>query len=1194
VDGGLEMTQGDHQRKSDVLRIFLLGEFRVELGIRTVDDAAWHLRKARSLIKILALTPEHRLHRESLMELLWPGVSPVSALGSLNQVLYAARQALLGLYDSDLKPNEVIRHHNQMVSLSPSGPLWIDAEVFESRAREAILTGDERVFDEAVALYGGDLLPEDRYEDWAGEHRERLNALFVSLLHEFAIRFGSWGDLPRSIDALQRSLLADPEREDTHAELMRYYALSGHKQQAIQQFEQLTTMLRRKYDVEPGQNTVVLYHDIIEGRISAPRPIAPVVEDHSSSIFGRDSEMSALSDAVRAGLAGQGRVLLLAGDAGIGKTTLAERVSDPLKRAGEALVYWGRCSRNEGVPAYWPWVQIFREYLEDHTDEVIERDLGRHALALQQIVPGVGEGLSHASGESASHNSRFLLFDAVSNVLKRIAERRPLLLVLDDLHWADRSSLLLLEHVSQDFRSSPVVVLGTYRDVDLDRNHPLHHTIGQLARHPHSRPVLLSGLQREDAVRLIAVASGVEPPDDLVSAIYELTEGNPFFMNEIIHLLIQQGDLEKDPDWSVPELAVPLGIREVMHQRLERLSNDARTLLSIGSVIGREFGVHVLHLVSSVSQDRLVGVLEEAVDARILVEKPNEPGHYRFSHALIRETIYDDIGTARRTQLHGLIGEALERVYSGNIDAHLSELAHHFYRATPRSDNAKTVNYLSRAGDVCMRQVGFDEASIVFGRALNVLDLAAPVDYPRRCRLLLSLADAQRGAGDSARSRETSLQAATLAQRLGLSEELAHAAATVAWASMEIRPYDAQVVRLLEDALDALGPDDSIHRVQVLGALVRALDYSGDVERRTRLGEEAVAVARRLNDPETLVHALEGRMKSAIRPENLDQTVADAEEIIRVAALVGNSYMMILGHWWRIDGLLGKGDMAAVDQSIAIGTRLAYERGEPRRVWEALCYQTMRALLSGRYEEAERLATEAVQVGQRPAPRPSWSTYIEHMFIIRCEQGRLDDLESDLRELVANYGNYPYYHAMLAVLLVDIGRRDEALEVFERLSARNFQDVPRDLLWLVTIALLSELAFHFDDAPRAEVLYEMLKHFPDRAVVPDAIEFCLGSSSHYIGLLAQTIGLQDEACHAFESAIAMNADMGARPYLAHSCYVFGRWHLQPGRSEDAEQALALVNQALEIANAHQMSRLARQCVQLRGAIQQGDGHVGCT
>ncbi len=1190
------MPSEEPNGRSETLRIYLLGEFRVELGSRTVAESSWRLRKARSLVKILALTSERRLHREQMIELLWPGADGAAGLRGLNQALHAARRALLSVYGSSMDTNDVIRHHRQVLSLLPLGPLWIDAEAFESKALEASRTGDGRLFDEAVDLYRDDLLTEDRYEDWVADRRIALNGVYLSLLHEFANRFEARGELPRAMDALRKIIAADPANEDAHAALMKLYALTGRRQYAIHQYHLLREILMREFQLDPDPSTVELHQYIVEGRFSVTdaavaleEPGVPPERDpeNDPGFFGRDADLDVLKNAVEDGLAGHGRVVMLSGEPGIGKTTLAETMTRLVTGGRRTSVYWGRCYQDEGAPAYWPWVQIIRSYLAGHTNHEIRERLGRHAADIAQIVPEVRERLCDVTempGISGS-GARFRLFDAVSNVLKRIAAREPLLLVLDDLHWADRSSLLLLDFLVRDLRTASIVILATYRESDVDRFHPLNQALSQIVRQSGNRRIQLEGLSREDVGRFIAALAGLEPPDELVTAVYGLTEGNPFFVGEVVQLLIHEGQLSAPVAGHAWPLAIPASVREVIHQRLDRLSDEANALLAVGAVIGRDFGMNVLHLATGISQAGLLDILEEAVRARIVTETPDEPGRYRFSHALIRETIYGELGSARRTQLHGDIAEALETIFEDNLEPHLAELAHHYFRSAPRKDIIKAVDYSTRAGKWAMAQSGFDEAAGHYERALHALDLTTPVDYPRRCNLLLALGEAQRSAGDSAKSRETCLQAAMLARRLHLPQELAQAAATVAWASMEIRPWDQQVVRLLEEALLSLGPADGLYRVQVLGALVRALDYSGDVERRAALGNEAVAIARGLNDPVTLVHALESRLKSAIRPDVLDETIADAEEIIRQAEIVGDSYMTILGHWWRIDGLLGKGDMAAVDKSIAIGSQLSRERGEPRRIWEALCYQTMRALLTGRYEEAERLATEALEVGRRPAPRPSWSTYVEHMFIIRREQGRLAELDTDLRERVGVYRDYPFFHALLVVLLADTGRLDAARVEFDRLAAHDFTDVPRDVMWLVTIALLAEMANKLDDTPRARTLYDLLRPYPERAIMPDPIEFCLGSSSHFIGLLATTLDLHEEARHAFESAIAMNARMGAHPYVAHSSYEYARLCLRSDDLQSHDRALGLVSTALDIAHDLRMSRLARRSITLRAEIQ---------
>lgn len=1159
-----------------------MGEFRIVAGNRTVRDESWRLRHARTLVKILALTPDRRMHREQIMELLWPGVNGYSAIGRLNQVLHAARRALLQVVGNNPGPQDIIQHQNQLLELLPEYPVRIDVQEFSEAATLALRNQDHDQVESAIGLFSGILLPEDRYEEWSLAPRRELNQLYISLLQTSATLLEQRGDRAGAIDALTRSLTIEPANEESHVRLMRLYATAGRRQWALQQFERLLESSPKADAADLSSATIELHRAILEDRFEAlppePRAVSSGLEDMQRHHYGRDAEISTLARSVEEGLAGHGRILTISGDAGIGKTTLAELVSTPWRTNNQALVYWGRCHSDDGVPAFWPWSQVLRSYVADHDNATVAHSLGRGAALVAQIVPEIEERVALQPGNQRSTVSRFELFEAVSSSLRRIASHRPLLLVLDDLHWADRSSLLLLEYLAGEIRSSRIVVLATYRESDIERHHPLHQTISQLSRQPDNRSLTLTGLSVEDAGKIIASTAGVEPSDHLRARIHELTEGNPFFVGEIARLLGQQDDVDTgDP------LAIPAGVREIMRQRLSAVPDEARAVLDVAAVFGREFGVHLLSLVMDVSRDQLVDILDAAVEANLLTERSSEPGMYRFSHALIRETLYDELGTARRTEIHWEIAETLDHLYDANSEPHLSELAYHFYRATPRSDVADTVNYLARAGQRAMAQVGFDEASGYFFRALQVLDLATPVDYPWRCNLLLALAEAQRSAGESLRSRETALQAATLARRLDLSKQLANAATTVAWASMEIRPYDEQVIQLLEDALERIGPDDSISRVQVLSALVRALDYSGEIERRAALGQEAVAVARRIGDPETLVDALESRLKSVVRPDALDTTLADAEEIIALARRTGDGYTAILGHWWRVDAMLGLGNIAEVDRSLEIAVSIAEERNEPRRRWEARSYQTMRAMLAGRFAEAEQLANAALEIGRRAAPRPSRTTWVVQTLLIRLEQGRAAEMESDLRERILTYGDYPYYRALLTLLLLDAGREDEARKVYWGLIANKLDDIPRDLIWLTTMSLLARLAHAFNDIETAGLLYELLRPWPGRGVAPDAIEFCLGSSSHYIGLLAATVGDNEGAAQAFAGAIRMNEQMGALPWLAHSLYACAEWLHNAGGSTDEVVSLAI--RARQIASELGMPRLEQQSARLLLAVQ---------
>src|SRR3972149_2906838 len=390
---------------------------------------------------------------------------------------------------------------------------------------------------------------------------------------------------------------------------------------------------------------------------------------------GRGKGMDELRAGLEDALSGRGRLLMLVGEPGIGKTRTSEEVAT---YAGlrNAQVLWGRCYEGEGAPAYWPWVQVVRPYVHDRDPAALMSEMGPGAADIAQVVSEVRERLPGlpAPPSLEPEQARFRLFDGITTFLKNASKGQPVVLVLDDLHWADKPSLLLLQFLARELRGARLMVLGTYRDVELGRQHPLSQTLGELGREGLSQRILLRGLTQRDVARFIEITSGVKPPEALVEAVYQETEGNPFFVNEIVRLLVADGRLEKPEEvvsWSV---TIPQGVREVAGRPLAHLSEECNRVLTIGSVIGREFGLRLLEKVSEVKGDRLVEALEEAMGARVIAELPRTTDQYWFSHVLIRETLYEELSTTRRVRLHRQIGEALEEL---DAEGNLPPLAYH-------------------------------------------------------------------------------------------------------------------------------------------------------------------------------------------------------------------------------------------------------------------------------------------------------------------------------------------------------------------------------------------------------------------------------------------------------------------------------------------------------------------------------------
>ncbi|MFB3093449.1 MAG: AAA family ATPase, partial [Dehalococcoidia bacterium] len=451
---------------------------------------------------------------------------------------------------------------------------------------------------------------------------------------------------------------------------------------------------------------------------------------------GRQREMGELKACLEDALSGRGRLVTLVGEPGIGKTRTAQELAT---YAGlrSAQVLWGRCYEEQGMPPYWPWVQAIRSYVRERDPEQLRSEMGAGAADIAEIVSDVKDRLPDLRPPpqlESPEQARFRLFDSITSFLKSASQKQPLVLVLDDLHWADQPSLLLLQFVARELSGARLLLVGTYRDMELSRQHPLAETLGELTRERLFQRVLLRGLSQQDVARFIEVAAGVDPPSGLAEAVHTQTEGNPLFVTEVVRLLVQEGELTQESEardsWTV---RIPEGVREVIGRRLNRLSQRCNETLTIASVIGREFELRQLApLVDDMSEDRLLEVLEEALAARVIEELPQAVGRYQFTHALIRETLIQELSATRRTRLHARIAEALEQLYESNVEAHAAELAHHFAEAETILGTERLVQYSLLAGEQALAAYAYEEALSHFQRGLEAKEVPLEGNDPAR------------------------------------------------------------------------------------------------------------------------------------------------------------------------------------------------------------------------------------------------------------------------------------------------------------------------------------------------------------------------------------------------------------------------------------------------------------------------------
>jgi tetratricopeptide (TPR) repeat protein len=574
--------------------------------------------------------------------------------------------------------------------------------------------------------------------------------------------------------------------------------------------------------------------------------------------------------------------------------------------------------------------------------------------------------------------------------------------------------------------------------------------------------------------------------------------------------------------------------------------------------MGREFGLDALARASGLSRDELLEVLDEAMGERVVGDVPGSPGRLRFGHALIRDTLYDELTPARRLQLHKATGEALEAVYSADPEPHLAELAQQFFAAAPAGVADKALEYARRAGDRAVSQLAYEEAVRLFEMAMTLVE-----DPVVRCELLLALGDAQARAGDTPASKEAFREAAELAEGRALTGHLVRAAlgygGRLIW---EVSRDDDYLVPLLERALAALGEADSTQRVRLLARLAGGplRDATAAPEKRRSVAEEALEMARRIGDPSTLAYALSGYTGANHSPDYVPKQAAIATELIQVANEAGDLERAAEGHEHRVLALIELGEMEQARADFAAMAKLAGELRQPTYEWLVAVYRALMALLEGRLAEAEVLIADARALGRRAQGWNAVVTYRLQLFVLRREQGRLGEIEVLLRLSADEYPTYPIWRCALAQMGTELGHVDEAREMLDLLAEDGFAQVPFDEEWLVSMGLLAETAIALGDGERVSVLYSLLLPYGDRVAISYP-EISTGAVARYLGLLAAAEEKWDDAERHFEHALQMNGRIGARSWLAHTESDYARMLLARGGSGDAERARVLAANA---------------------------------
>ena len=1099
--------------------------------------------KQRAVLAMLVLEANRVVSSDRLIDALWDEKPPEQALKTLQVYVSKLRKVVGKEVLQTRAPGYVLRVE----------PDQVDAARFEELQQR----GDPH---DALALWRGPPLADFAYQRFAQGEIERLEELRLACLEDRIERDLAEGRHAELVAELEGLVREHPLRERLRAQLMLALYRSGRQAEALEAYQAARRTLVDELGIEPGRSLRELERAVLTQApsldLAAPSGETGETPDGSRGAFvGREAELRALLADLDDALAGRGRLCLLAGEPGIGKSRLADELIRHARRRG-AHVLVGRAWEAGGAPAYWPWVQSLRSYIRDTEPARLRAQLGAAAGEVAQIlpelrdaVPGLPEPvLLEADG------ARFRLFDATAEFLRRASEDRPLVIFLDDLHAADAPSLLLLQFLARQLGSARMLVVGAYRAVDPIPGEALTETIAELAREPATRRLSLAGLGEEDVAAYVELTASEIASPKLVTMLHGETEGNPLFVGEIVRLLYAEGARRESIDDA--RLAIPESVRDAIARRLAHLSDECNRVLLLASVLGREFALAAIARVSGLSEDELLDRLDEAMAARVVSDVPGSPGRLRFAHVLIRDTLYESVTSARRAQLHRQAAAALEALYGDEPGPQLAELAHH---AMAGSDFERGRRYAERAGDRALELFAFEEAARLYRMALQALASAERSDEAACGRLLISLGEAEARAGNTPAARDAFLDAARIARRLGLARELARAAWGYGGRIVFARAGgDDRLVPLLEDGLAALGDDDAELRARLLARLAGALRDEPARERRDALSREAIELARRTRNPAALAYALDGRAAAIVGPDTVAECLALGSELREVAETIGDPERVVAAHCHRMIAQLTVGDVRGAETDLAAAIGVARELKQPAHLWQVVGAQAMLALAAGRLAEGEELMEETFAHGERAQPGMAVPVYRLQRYTL-CEfRGTLQEVEAEIRDLVAEYPARPAFRCALVLLHARTGRLPEAKRAVTELGADDFSSVPFDQEWLFAMSFLAEATALVGHTRLASILYRLLDPWSAFNAV-DQAEGMRGAVSRYLGMLAASTRRWQEAEQQFADALAMNTRMGARPWLARTHDDYAAMLLArdaPGDRERAHDLLA--------------------------------------
>ena len=1155
-----------------MLEIRLLGGIALNAGGRTL--APPESRPGRALLAWLALNPGAH-GRSRLAGALRPDAREEAARQGLRQALWSIRRALGDAAD-------VLLTSRDEAGLD-GGAVHVDVLVLRERV-------DRGEVDAASALASMTLLPE-LDDDWVIEARERLAAEVAEACRRHAATAESSGDPASALAWSRERARLDPLSETAQRELIRLLTATGDRASALRVADELRRRLSDDLGVVPSGETRALVEAILtsdepvgggvgaglggavagsgpaparaEAAASRPRsarvtaatielPLpATLASVATTPLVGRESELAAITESWSGAREGRARVVLLGGEPGIGKTRCAAEVALRVHAEG-ALVLYGRCDE-EPVAPYQPFVEAIDRSLED-AGLPLEAMIGPpHRGELARILPQhAGDGGEAPSPAADPELARFRLFEAIRAALRANSEERPMLLVLDDLHWADAPTIALLLHVARRLTGTRLLILGTYRDTKLALDGPGHELAGavaELRRRTDVSVIALSSLTEDAVAELIASAGaeGVNP--GMAGAVHRQTGGNALFVVETLRHLMERAAGGLEPG------EIPLVVRDVIDQRVARLGEEATTVLRAAAVAGQQFELGTVERACGLDPGTVLKAIEAAVAARLVRELPGVPGRYAFAHALVADALYHGMSGARRARLHAAVGEALAA--QGGAPA---RVANHLLAAAPLADAEQAAEWTERAARQAMEALAYEEAATLYSRAAERLGGLSP---GRRARLLLGTGDALDRSGRRGDARESCVAATALARDAGDTELLARAALGYRGVGVTIVQPDPQAVALVEESLAAGEAVEPSLRARLLAGL--ALEtYYDDRLRSVELSGEAVALARECADPAALAETLSARHAALWNAEGTYQRLEVANEMFDAAQAAGEPTAAMQARNWRFIDLFELGRIEEAEREAAEYAAEAERLRVPRFSWYVPLWRSALAIFRGDFDRAAEWTEQAYELGveAQDANAPIYRHIQEYLRLI--EQRRFADIDLDgiIRASEVSPAGRAAWLAGLSLTEAETGRQGEARRTFAELLTHPDALVPVDANWHIVCDAAEACALIGEQ----DVARRLLAALGDHAALCPVLGRGIGTEgpvAYYLGRLHGVLGEHARAAERFRQTLDLCERMGAGPRAALSRLRLGEQLREQGEPRSASREIDQARREME-------------------------------